>query len=69
MNLTRLIQLGAGGHTQKGICNLHNKFKETEVDHIGHNFVPKYCRLKLASSIMKYWLYFIAHVGSSELDV
>ena len=69
MNLTQLIQLGAERHTQKGTCNLHNEFEETEVDHIGHNFAPKYCHLKLAGSTMKSWLYFIARVGSNELDV
>ena len=42
----------------KGICNLHDEFEETEVDHIDHNFAPKYCHLKLAGSIMKYWLQF-----------
>ena len=40
----------------------------TEVNHIGHKFA-KYCCLKLAGSIMKYWLCFVAHVGWSELDV
>ena len=30
----------------------------TEVDHIGHKFVKYYC-LKLAGSVMKYWLYFV----------
>ena len=67
MNLSRLIQLGAKGHTQKGTCNLHNEFEETEVDHIGHNFAPKYCCLSyIVGGIMKYWLFFIVHVGSSE---
>ena len=29
-SLIEFINLvGAGGHTQKGICNLHNEFKET----------------------------------------
>ena len=45
------------GHTQKGICNLHDEFEEIEADHIGHNFTPKYCHLKLAGCKMKYWLY------------
>ena len=36
----------------------------TEVDHTGHKFA-KYCRLKLAGSIMKYLLYFVARVGWS----
>ena len=58
MNLSRLTRLGAGGHTQKGTCNLHDEYEETEVD----------C-LKLAGSIMKYWFYFMECVGSSELDV
>ena len=34
----------------------------TEVDHIGHKFAT-YCCLKLAGSVMKYWLYFAACVG------
>ena len=34
----------------------------TEVDHIGHK-LAKYCRLKLAGSVMIYWLYFMARVG------
>ena len=47
---------------KKATCNLHDEFKETEVDHVGHNFASKYCRLKLAGSVMKYWFYFMAHV-------
>ena len=58
-----------GIHKKEHATCTMNLFEETEVDHIGHNFVPKYCRLKLAGSIMKYWLYFIARVGSNELDV
>ena len=69
LNLSQLMWLGAVGHTQKGTCNLHNKFEELEVDHIGHNFAPKYCCLKLAGSIMNDWLHFMAHVGLSKLDV
>ena len=53
LNLSWLMQLGTGGYTQKGTCNLRDELEETEVDHIGHNFVPKFCRLKLAGSIMK----------------
>ena len=58
-----LIWLGTGGlgaYIKRNIL--------TEVDHIGHKFT-KYCCLKLAGSIMKYWLYFVARVGWSELDV
>ena len=60
-----LIRLGAGG-LRTGAYTKRNML--TEVDHIGHKFV-KYCRLKLAGRVMKYWLYFMAHVGWSELDV
>ena len=38
------------------------------LDHIGCNVAPKYSvYMKLTDSIMKHWLYFVAHVGSSEL--
>ena len=36
---------------------IHKKNMLTEVDHTGHKFV-KYCRLKLARSVMKYCLLF-----------
>ena len=52
LNLSLLMWLDAEGNTQKGTCNLYDKFEETEVDHMGHNFAPKYCRLKLAGSII-----------------
>ena len=50
----------AGAYTKRNML--------TEVDHIGHK-LAKYCLLKLAGSVMKYWLYFMACVGWSELDV
>ena len=42
LNLSQLMQLGAEGYTQKGTCNLHNEFEDTEDDHVDHNFVPNY---------------------------
>ena len=54
------------GCWRAGTCTKRNML--TEVDHIGHKFV-KYCRVKLAGSVMKHWLYFVARVGWSELDV
>ena len=44
----------AGAYTKRNML--------TEVDHIGHKFV-KYCRMKLAGSVMKHRLYFVARVG------
>ena len=56
----RLILLGAGGLGYTQAYTKRNMLRE--VDHIGQKFV-KYCRRKLAGSIMKYWLCFMAHVG------
>ena len=50
----------AGAYTKRNML--------TDVDHIGHK-LAKYCHLKLAGSVMKYWFYFMASVGWSELDV
>ena len=49
-----LIRLGTGGlgHTRA----YTKRSMLTEVDHIGHKFA-KYCHLKLAGSVMKYWLF------------
>ena len=48
------------GHWRAGAYTKKNML--TEVDHIDHKFT-KYCHLKLAGSVMKYWLYFVACVG------
>ena len=48
------------GHWRAGPYTKRNMM--TEAGHIGHTFA-KYCRLKLAENVMKYWLYFVARVG------